>query len=53
MRQRHFPRVLLREGVARLLEESGFDVVGQARDAEDLVRKTPKPRGTTSSWTGS
>ena len=31
--------VLLREGLCRLLEESGFDVVGQAGDAEDLVRK--------------
>src|SRR5688500_8814113 len=31
--------VLLREGVARLLEESGFDVVAQAGDADDLLRK--------------
>ena len=31
--------VLLREGLVRLLEESGFDVVGQAGDAEDLMRK--------------
>jgi DNA-binding NarL/FixJ family response regulator len=31
--------VLLREGVVRLLEESGFEVVGQAGDAEDLIRK--------------
>ncbi len=31
--------VLLRECVARLLEESGFEVVGQAGDAEDLLRK--------------
>ena len=31
--------VLLREGLCRLLEESGFDVVGQAGDAEDLMRK--------------
>src|ERR687890_789498 len=31
--------VLLREGLARLLEESGFEVVGQAGDAEDLLRK--------------
>jgi DNA-binding NarL/FixJ family response regulator len=31
--------VLLREGVARLLEEAGFEVVGQAGDAEDLLRK--------------
>jgi DNA-binding NarL/FixJ family response regulator len=31
--------VLLREGVARLLNESGFEVVGQAGDADDLLRK--------------
>jgi DNA-binding NarL/FixJ family response regulator len=31
--------VLLREGVVRLLEENGFDVVAQAGDAEDLIRK--------------
>ena len=31
--------VLLREGITRLLEESGFDVAGQAGDAEDLLRK--------------
>ena len=31
--------VLLREGIARLLAESGFEVVGQAGDAEDLLRK--------------
>jgi DNA-binding NarL/FixJ family response regulator len=31
--------VLLREGVVRLLEERGFDVVAQAGDAEDLIRK--------------
>jgi DNA-binding NarL/FixJ family response regulator len=31
--------VLLREGVARLLEDSGFDVVGRAGDADDLLRK--------------
>jgi DNA-binding NarL/FixJ family response regulator/class 3 adenylate cyclase len=30
--------VLLREGVARLLGESGFEVVSQAGDAEDLLR---------------
>jgi class 3 adenylate cyclase/CheY-like chemotaxis protein len=29
--------VLLREGVAALLEEQGFDVVGQAGDADDLL----------------
>jgi DNA-binding NarL/FixJ family response regulator len=31
--------VLLREGICRLLEDAGFDVVGQAADAEDLLRK--------------
>jgi DNA-binding NarL/FixJ family response regulator len=31
--------VLLREGIARLLEDSGFEVVGRAGDAEDLLRK--------------
>ena len=31
--------VLLREGIAQLLEDSGFEVAGQAGDAEDLLRK--------------
>ncbi|MGZ5316185.1 MAG: response regulator transcription factor [Solirubrobacterales bacterium] len=31
--------VLLREGLVRLLEEAGFEVVAQAGDAEDLLRK--------------
>src|SRR6266571_2443668 len=31
--------VLLREGLSRLLQESGFEVSGQAGDAEDLIRK--------------
>jgi DNA-binding NarL/FixJ family response regulator len=31
--------VLLREGIARLLAESGFEVVAQAGDGEDLLRK--------------
>ena len=31
--------VLLREGAVRLLIEAGFDVVAQAADAEDLLRK--------------
>jgi len=31
--------VRLREGIARLLGESGFEVVGQAGDADDLLRK--------------
>jgi DNA-binding NarL/FixJ family response regulator len=31
--------VLLREGIVRLLEENGFEVVAQAGDADDLVRK--------------
>jgi DNA-binding NarL/FixJ family response regulator len=31
--------VLLREGIARLLERADFEVVGQAGDAEDVLRK--------------
>ena len=31
--------VLLREGIVRLLSEKGFEVVGQAADADDLIRK--------------
>jgi DNA-binding NarL/FixJ family response regulator len=31
--------VLLREGIARLLEESGFEVVGQAGNADELMLK--------------
>ena len=31
--------VLLREGVVRVLREAGFEVVGQAGDGEDLLRK--------------
>jgi DNA-binding NarL/FixJ family response regulator len=31
--------VLLREGAVRLLTEAGFDVVAQAGDADDLLRK--------------
>jgi DNA-binding NarL/FixJ family response regulator len=31
--------ILLREGVARLLTETGFDVVGQSSTAEDLLLK--------------
>lgn len=30
---------LLRTGIARLLEDAGFDVVAQAGDADDLLRK--------------
>ena len=29
----------MREGLVRLLTEAGFEVVGQAGDAEDLLRK--------------
>ena len=32
--------VLLRQGVTRLLEEAGFEVVAQAADREELMRKT-------------
>jgi DNA-binding NarL/FixJ family response regulator len=31
--------VLMREGITRLLQEAGHEVVGQAGDAEDLLRK--------------
>jgi DNA-binding NarL/FixJ family response regulator len=31
--------VLLREGLARLLDDAGFDVVAQCGDAADLMRK--------------
>jgi DNA-binding NarL/FixJ family response regulator len=31
--------LLLRRGLGRLLEDDGFEVVGQAADAEDLLRK--------------
>jgi DNA-binding NarL/FixJ family response regulator len=31
--------VLLREGIARLLVDAGFEVIAQAGDAEDLLRK--------------
>ena len=31
--------ILLREGVARLLAEAGFDVVGQAADADELLEQ--------------
>ena len=37
-------QVLLREGLARLLEEQGFDVVAQAGDADDLIRKAAAHR---------
>jgi DNA-binding NarL/FixJ family response regulator len=32
--------VLLREGIARLLADAGFDVVAQTGDAEDFLRRT-------------
>jgi DNA-binding NarL/FixJ family response regulator len=32
--------VLLREGLIRLLTEAGIEIVGQAGDADDLLRKT-------------
>jgi DNA-binding NarL/FixJ family response regulator len=31
--------VLLREGVARLLDEAGFDIVAQCENADDLMAK--------------
>ena len=41
--------VLFREGTARVLAEAGFDVIGQAGDAVellDLVRRDPPARQT-------
>src|SRR5690348_6680816 len=32
--------VLMREGLTRLLTEAGIEIVGQAGDGEDLLRKT-------------
>jgi DNA-binding NarL/FixJ family response regulator len=32
--------VLLREGIARLLDEAGFEVLAQAGDAEDFLRRS-------------
>jgi DNA-binding NarL/FixJ family response regulator len=37
-------QALLREGVARLLEDAGFDVVAEAGDAPDLLRKVAAHR---------
>ena len=39
--------VLLRAGVVQLLEAAGFDVVGQAGDAEELLRAV---RSTGPTW---
>jgi DNA-binding NarL/FixJ family response regulator len=36
--------VLLREGVSRLLVEAGFEVVGQAADAEELLREVAEKK---------
>jgi class 3 adenylate cyclase/CheY-like chemotaxis protein len=36
--------VLLREGIARLLEDSGFDVVGQVGTADDLLEEIPRTK---------
>jgi DNA-binding NarL/FixJ family response regulator len=39
--------VLLREGVARVLEDAGFELVAKAGDADDLLRRVRahKPDG--------
>ena len=37
-------QLLFRKGLGRLLEEAGFDVVGQAGDAVDLRRKVSAHR---------
>jgi DNA-binding NarL/FixJ family response regulator len=36
--------VLLREGLARLLTEAGFEVAGQAADADELLREVERHR---------
>jgi class 3 adenylate cyclase/CheY-like chemotaxis protein len=36
--------VLLREGIALVLEHAGFEIVGQSDDAEDLLRKVDETR---------
>jgi class 3 adenylate cyclase/CheY-like chemotaxis protein len=36
--------VLLREGIAVLLEQAGFEIVGQSDDADDLLRKVDETR---------
>jgi class 3 adenylate cyclase/DNA-binding NarL/FixJ family response regulator len=36
--------VLLREGLSRLLEDAGFEVLGKATDAEELVRLAAQTR---------
>jgi class 3 adenylate cyclase/DNA-binding NarL/FixJ family response regulator len=36
--------VLLREGLSRLLEDAGFEVLGKAADAEELVRLAAETR---------
>jgi DNA-binding NarL/FixJ family response regulator len=36
--------VLLREGIARLLDDAGFDVVAQCEDADDLLRSVASVR---------
>ena len=36
--------VLLREGIVRLLQDAGMEIVGQAGDAEDLLRKVAAHR---------
>ena len=40
--------VLLREGIARLLEDAGFEVVGQAGDADELLLKVALAHARTS-----
>ena len=37
--------VLLREGLARLLVEAGFDVAGQAADADELLARSRRSAG--------
>ena len=43
--------VILREGLARLLEEAGFEVVGLAGDGDELLELVERTRPTSRSST--
>jgi DNA-binding NarL/FixJ family response regulator len=36
--------VLIREGLGRLLEDAGFDILGRAGDAEELLSQVSSTR---------
>ena len=44
-------QALLRQGIVRLLGDAGFDVVAEAADAPDLLRKVARTSRTWRSWT--